>query len=268
MKNKTINLAIISTGGRARYVVDNLLRDSDRQAKVVAVFDTNAESIPPALELWQAKDAACCETAEAAIHHPGVDWVMIFSPNAFHKDAILESFRAGKHVFSEKPLATTIEDCVEINQAQKECGKLLMTGFVLRYAPAYRQAKAIFDSGVLGRILSINADENIYSGHGGYIMRSWRRDAEVSGPHLLEKCCHDFDLLNWFVGSLPSKVAAFGGLDFFRPENAELEKEFPPVAFFGAEGAIDPAPENAFLVEKSIRDNHVSILEYRNGVKV
>lgn len=52
------------------------------------------------------------------------------------------------------------------------------------------------------------ADELLSPSHGGYIMRNWRRFREQSGPHLLEKCCHDIDILNWIVGSLPSKVAA------------------------------------------------------------
>lgn len=73
--------------------------------------------------------------------------MMIFSPNAYHKEHILQAFAAGKHVFTEKPLATSIEDCQEIFEAYQKAGKLFATGFVLRYAPIYRKAYEILNSG-------------------------------------------------------------------------------------------------------------------------
>lgn len=101
---------------------------------------------------------------------PGVDWVMVFSPNAFHKQHILEGFAAGKNVFSEKPLATLIEDCKAIYDAGKTSGRVFATGFVLRYANIYRKAKELLDSGRFGRILTIEANEHLRPGHGGYII--------------------------------------------------------------------------------------------------
>ena len=56
-------------------------------------------------------------------------------------------------------------------------------------------------------------------------MRNWRRHKNLSGPHVLEKCCHDIDLLNWIVDSLPSKVSAFGGNDIFITENNHIKEK-------------------------------------------
>ena len=92
-----------------------------------------------------------------AVAFPGVEWVMVFSPNAFHGEAILEGFRMGKNVFSEKPLATTLEDCRAVYDAWRASGKLFATGFVLRYSPVYRKAKELLDSGSFGRLLSVDA---------------------------------------------------------------------------------------------------------------
>lgn len=58
-------------------------------------------------------------------------------------------------------------------------------------------------------------------------MGDWRRKTDLSGGHLLEKTCHDFDLMNWIINSKPQKVAFFGGLNFFVPENSERLEEFP-----------------------------------------
>jgi len=261
------NIAVIGTGSRASGVIANLLRDSGGQVKIVAVYDPDTALARKTLKLWHSPEAAVCASMEEAIRRDDVEWVMVFSPNAFHRAAIECAFAEGKHVFSEKPLATTIEDCQAIYDAHVRSGLLFMTGFVLRYAPLYRKAKEILDSGALGKILSINADENIDPAHGGYIMTGWRRHCAVSGPHLLEKCCHDLDLLNWFCQSLPSKVAAFGGLDFFTPTNEGLFHEMPPDTFTKWPNPHRTA-ENAFAVAKDILDTQVCILRYRNGVKV
>ena len=87
----------------------------------------------------------------------------------------MAAFKAGKNVFSEKPLATKVEDCQEIFEAHKKSGLLFATGFVLRYSKLYRKVKDLIVSGELGKVLSIDANENITPSHGGYIMMNWRR---------------------------------------------------------------------------------------------
>jgi len=263
---KTIGAAVIAAGGRSRGVISNLLRDSDRRVKILSLFDPDKAIARQALDGWKSPDTRLCDSYQEAIRTPGVDWVLIFSPNAFHKEQILEAFAAGKHVFSEKPMATTIEDCEAIYRAHHASGRIFSTGFVHRYAPIYRKTREILHSGHLGKILSIDANENISPEHGGYIMTNWRRHTKLAGPHILEKCCHDLDHLNWFVDSLPSRVVAFGGLNFFIPENRRYMDEFGKGTFvsWGDPHGVD-CP---FTSDKDLMDNYVSILEYRNGVRV
>lgn len=267
MGNREIGVAVLAAGGRSRSVVQHLLADGET-VRVRSVFDPDTSLAKQAVEQWGA-DARICDTCEEAIQADGVDWVMVFSPNAFHREHIIAGFEAGKHVFSEKPLATTIDDCRAIHDAHLRSGLLFATGFVLRYAPLYRKVKETLDAGTIGSILSIDADENISPAHGAYIMRNWRRVTALSGPHILEKCCHDLDLLNWFIGSVPSRAAAFGGLDFFVPANRELREKFRVDGISPFDGWVDPhAEECPFTSDKDIMDTLVSILHYRNGVKV
>lgn len=263
-----IGVAVIATGNRGRGVVNNLLRDG---VKVIvrSVYDPDMKLAAETAAFWKS-DAKVCSSYQEAIETAGVDWVMVFSPNAFHKEHIIAAFEAGKHVFAEKPLATKIEDCQAIYDAHRKSGLTFATGFVLRYAPIYRKVKELIDAGAIGRILSIDANENITPTHGGYIMKNWRRKTELAGPHILEKCCHDIDLINWFCSSLPSQVAAFGGLDFFTPENRHIDTKYRKAdgsSLFS--GWWDPHAEKcAFESDKDLMDNLVSILKYRNGIKV
>ena len=92
-------------------------------------------------------------------------------------------------------------------------------GFNLRRSPHYRKLKALLNDGVIGDVVSMDFNETLDFNLGGYIFGDWRRLRENSGPFLLEKCCHDIDLANWMLDSQATRVASFGGLNFFVPEN-------------------------------------------------
>ena len=263
---KSVKVAVLGCGNRAKKVINNLLRDSERRAEIAAVYDPDPAEMQNVKEFWGTPDAMECRSHDEAIGCPGVEWVMIFSPNAFHHDQILAAFKAGKHVFSEKPIGTTIKDCIDIYDAYKSSGKLFATGFVLRYGPIFRKVKELLDSGKFGHIISICAEENIPPYHGAYIMANWRRNTAMSGPHILEKCCHDLDLLNWYCKSLPSRVASFGGRDFFIPENEVLRDKYGHKIFekFRNIHGVD----SPFTSDKDLMDNQVAIIEYRNHVRV
>lgn len=265
-KTKQIGVAVIGAGCRGQCVISNLLNDSKRRVKVISMYDPDSAIAQSTLDLWKSPNAKICKTYQEAIKTPGVDWVMIFSPNAFHKEHIIAGFKAGKHVFSEKPLATSIEDCQAIYNAHQKSGLLFATGFVLRYAPIYRKAKELIESGRLGKILSIDANENITPAHGGYIMMNWRRNTKYAGPHILEKCCHDLDLINWFADSVPSRIAAFGGLNYFVPGNQHYMKKYGEKTF--ASWTDPHRVSSPFTSDKDLMDNQVAIMEYRNGIRV
>lgn len=262
-----IKVAVIAAGGRSKYVVSNLLRDSERNVEIVSVYDPDKEVAKDALEQWQSPATKICDSYDEAINFPGVTWVMVFSPNAYHCEHILAAFEAGKHVFTEKPLATSIEDCVKIRNAHAAHPELFFaTGFVLRYSKLYQMAKAKLVSGELGKLLAIQANENIAPAHGGYIMCNWRRYKSEAGPHILEKCCHDLDLINWFTESRPRYVTAFGSRRFFIPENNFLMEKYGDKTFVSW-----PDPhgiKNPFTGDGDMIDTQISAAEFENGIFV
>lgn len=95
---------------------------------------------------------------------------------------------SGKHVFTEKPIAISIDDCCKLEEAHEQAKHLkFATGFVLRHAPLYIEIQRLLLSGELGKVVSVEANEMLRPYHGGYIMRNWRRKAALAGPHILEK---------------------------------------------------------------------------------
>ena len=264
--DKKINVAVIACGSRSRGVVAKLLKDSNGNVNVLTVYDPDRAVAKRALAEWGSPDTKICRSYKEAINFPGIDWVMVFSPNAYHKEHIMAGFAAGKHVFTEKPLATKIDDCRKIYEESKKVNVKFATGFVLRYSPIYRKVKALLSSGEFGYLIAVDANENIQPHHGAYIMQNWRRLTKYAGPHILEKCTHDLDLLNWFVDSLPARVASFGGLDFFIPENQKLMDKYGEKFFCKWDDPHSVA--TPFTADKDLKDNQVAIMEYRNKVRV
>ncbi len=118
-------------------------------------------------------------------------------------------------------------------------------------------------------------NETVGFNHGGYIMGDWRRLRKNAGTHLLEKCSHDIDLACWMVESLPQRVASFGGLNFFVPENEKRIKEVgrdprPDSRYSGREAYLawqGLVAENPFTSDKDIFDNQVAIIEFNNAAR-
>jgi predicted dehydrogenase len=92
---------------------------------------------------------------------------------------------------------------------------------VLRYTPFYSGLKQIIDSGRLGRIVAVKHAENIGNFHmaHSFVRGNWRNDS-LSSPIIMQKSCHDLDILLWLTGAHCTKVAAFGSLSFFKESNA------------------------------------------------
>lgn len=256
--------SVIGCGKRSRALLEHLFAGGRDDIRLKGVFDPDVERARGVLAAGRAEAGVIYESEEALFADAETEWVMVASPNHLHHAHITAAFAAGKHVFAEKPLATTIEDCQAIVRAHAASGLRFATGFVLRYSLLYRKAKELLESGTIGRIVSIDANENISPGHGGHIMINWRRYADLSGGHIVEKCCHDIDLLHWFVGSVPHKVCAFAGQNMYTPENEALFKLQKD-----GKSAYQPwyAEGNPFTSDNTIEDNLVAIMEYRNGVR-
>lgn len=264
---KTVKIAVIGCGARAHVVVNHLLREGNGRIEIGSLHDPDREMMTEKARLWNAGSVLCCNSYQEAIAAPGIEWVMVCSPNCAHKEHILAAFAAGKHVFAEKPLATAMEECRTIHAAHQQSGRLFATGFVLRYAPLYLKVRELLNSGRFGYIVAIDASESIRPEHGGLIMAGWRRHRSVSGPHLLEKCCHDLDLLNWFAGALPVRAAAFGGRNFFISANAKISRKYGDLTF-QKWSRFDPHTIGSpFTDDTDLMDNTVSILEFGNQVR-
>jgi len=149
------------------------------------------------------------------------DVCFICTQDNMHVEPALLAMEKGYHVFLEKPMAVTPSDCLLLGEAAKKYNRRIMTGHVLRYTAFFAQIKAWLDEGKIGRLMSIQHNENVSFWHQAhsYVRGNWRNTL-LSSPMILAKSCHDLDLMFWFAGSEPVKVSSFGKLSHFKESEA------------------------------------------------
>lgn len=262
-----VGIGLIGCGGMGMSVARKLLA-LDKPLEVRGIFDPDERSIKSA-RAEITTDPFVFDSYSDLVSSPEIDWVMIASWNCFHKEQTVASFDAGKHVFCQKPLATTMEDAKSMFDSWRQANRMFNLGFSLRYSNHYRRIRSMLDEGVLGDLISFEFNETLDFNHGGYIMGDWRRLQRNAGTHLLEKCCHDIDLANWMVGSRARRVASFGGLNFFTTKNQNrigaIGKSREGEKAYSAWKGLEK--HNPFTSNKDINDNQVVIIEYENGVR-
>jgi len=150
---------------------------------------------------------------------PNIDVVIISTRHASHAQIVLEALAAGKHVFVEKPMTTTVEDAQKIEAKAAETGLVVRVGFNRRFSP-YLQAmkRAIGSDGMKMFAVRVNI---------GMIPHDWSNTLEEGG-RLLGEGVHFFDLCNWFMGAEPVSLAAMlvGESSVTNP-NAVVQVRYP-----------------------------------------
>lgn len=150
------------------------------------------------------------------------DALIISTQDASHyeitKQAILTGYRI---ILLEKPVSGVKDEYTELRDLAKEHNVLLIICHVLRYSNYYSKIKEIISSGKIGDIVTIKQTENVGYFHfaHSYVRGNWR-DEFTSTPSIMAKCCHDIDLIAWFMDSPCVSVSSVGSLNHFRKENA------------------------------------------------
>lgn len=211
-------VAFIGTGGRSQIYAE-VYQASD-EIEIVGLADPNADHRTaliartglapgtPGFSDWRDMLDATRE----------LDGLVICTPNYLHAEQAVACLELGVPIALEKPLATTQEDCERIIEAERSTGGRVLLGFVLRSTPFYSKIRELLSSGAIGQIVSIQADELVGLGTTSVIYRSsWRRHSETSGGSMLEKACHDMDILNWMMGCRPLSLNSYGASPVFAP---------------------------------------------------
>ena len=152
------------------------------------------------------------------------DAAIIATMDRDHYGHVMQALDCGYDILLEKPISPDPRECIAIEEKANALGRKITVCHVLRYTNFFMQIKEILDSGELGKVVAIKHSENIGNFHmaHSFVRGNWR-NSHLSSPIILQKSCHDLDILLWLTGAHCTKVAAFGSLAYFKESNAPAD---------------------------------------------
>lgn len=134
---------------------------------------------------------------------PDVDVVYIGTPNALHAEQAIAAARAGKHVFCDKPLATSVEEAERVLEACREAGAKLGINFQTRHHEGFAEARRLLADGAIGDVLVAQLEVSA----GAAPLKGWRTDPELAGLGSINNIgVHAYDLLRYLLGAEVAEV--------------------------------------------------------------
>ncbi|MGG1878943.1 Gfo/Idh/MocA family oxidoreductase [Paenibacillus cisolokensis] len=229
------------------------------------------------------------------------DAVIISSMDRDHYKQTMAALELGYDILLEKPISPSPEECLKIQEKADEKGRKVIVCHVLRYTNFFAEIKKIIDSQQLGKVITIQHNENIGNFHmaHSFVRGNWRR-SDLASPIIMQKSCHDMDILSWLVDSGAKRISSYGGLAYFKEENApvgsaercldckvaadcrfDARKAYLPVrgqwpaaavaADQSEEGllkALETGPYGrcVYKLDNDVCDHQVTLIEFKNGV--
>ncbi|MCR5311230.1 MAG: Gfo/Idh/MocA family oxidoreductase [Lachnospiraceae bacterium] len=215
-----MKLALIGAGQRGMIYAQYASEKGG--AEIASVVDINPEKLKIACEKFSVPPEMAFSDAEEFFKKGKIaDALIISTMDRDHYRQAMAAIDLGYDILLEKPISPNVRECIEIRDKAKEKGVNIVVCHVLRYTRFFSAIKQVIDSGELGRVITIQHAENVGNFHmaHSFVSGNWR-NSDTSSPIIMQKSCHDLDILLWLVGSNAKKISSFGNLAFFRKENA------------------------------------------------
>ncbi|MGC4100981.1 Gfo/Idh/MocA family protein [Ferruginibacter sp.] len=202
---KKLNIALCGLGRYAGYLADGL--QESKYCKLVGLVT----GTPEKAESWgkkyniPAKNIYNYQNFDSISSNKDIDVVYIVLPNAMHKEYVLRTAKAGKHVFVEKPMALNEQDCIEMTEACKKAGVQLAIGYRLHFEPHHLEIKRMGQEKVFGQVRLIE----VSLGYKTSDPKEWRLNkAMAGGGPLMNIGLYCVQASRYVLGEEPLSVTA------------------------------------------------------------
>ena len=215
-----VGIVLLGIGQRGSLYAEYASKNSN--VKIVALCDSNEQTLKKYAEIYGIPDSMCF-TDENALFGSGklAETIAISTLDKSHYSEAVRAIELGYDILLEKPISPSAEEVEDLRKRAVEKGVKIAVCHVLRYTPFFMKLKELVDDKVVGDVININHTENVGYWHMAHsFVRGNFRNAEETSPMILQKCCHDFDILGWLAGGKCEYVSSIGDLTFFKPENA------------------------------------------------
>lgn len=210
MAGTTVRLGVLGLHNHYHiYPMAEYLRRGINGVQLVAVYDERKELAEDFAKAYNVPDVH--GSREDLLSQPELDAVLVMSYTASHHDDVLACAKCHKHILLDKPIAVNSREAMQMVQAAEEANVVFMMAYLIRYLPAYKKAKELIQSGVIGRPLTMKISircplgfirDNPNATHPG-----WYTDPKRGGAGgFLDHGIHYADAMRFLLGSEPVKV--------------------------------------------------------------
>ena len=218
--------AQIGTGGRARFFYEAVAATYNETSEMVAFCDLSQTRMDYANRLLTELGAKPVPTYhytkfDDMLDETKPDYLIVTSVDRTHHDYIIRAMEKGYDVITEKPMTIDEEKTQAIIDCQKRTGRSLRVTFNYRYSPHSTKIRELIMTDTIGDVFSVHFEWLLNTQHGADYFRRWHRNKINSGGLLVHKSTHHFDLVNFWLGTSPDRVFAYGDLKFYGMKNAE-----------------------------------------------
>ena len=251
-----MKLGVIGFGERLRHMVNDCMRVAAPDLAVVCAIDPDEEAVRGALPEKDAKAVRFVHSVEE-MAESGVDAIAVGTRCNLHAVYAIEVADTGLPLFLEKPIATTMEDAIELESAFEVSKSEVVVSFPLRASPLCARVKSLLEEGAIGIPQHVMAKN--YVPYGDVYFNSWYRDFEVTRGLFLQKATHDFDYLSHCLRSPIVRVAAMKSCGrVYRDSNLSGEMPNEDCALYEKLGT----PEGGMN-----EDSSSALIEFENGAQ-
>lgn len=219
---KQVTAVLLGAGDRGAHAYGDYAMDNPNEVKFVAVADPDPSRRGNFADNHGIPVNHRYNSWEEVLNQSKLaDVMVICMQDRMHFQPTIQALSAGYHILLEKPMSPNPKECVEMVQAAEKNRRLLSICHVLRYSPFWSSLKKRINRGDIGEVVSIQLNENVgylHMAH-SFVRGNWR-NSDLSSPMILQKSCHDMDILSWLIDRPCKYVSSFGSLKFFREENA------------------------------------------------
>ena len=199
---KQITVAIAGLGSRGLDAYARYADEAPDEMKIVAVADILPDRVERAAKKYNVPADRCFASAEEMFEQEKLaDAAFICTMDQDHYREAKAALLKGYDLLLEKPVSPNMDECRELAALAEKLGRKVIVGHVLRYTPFYCRLKAVLDEGTIGEVVSVQAIEKVCYWHQAhsFVRGNWRNSG-TSSAMILQKCCHDMDILLWLTG--------------------------------------------------------------------
>ncbi|WP_235885404.1 Gfo/Idh/MocA family protein [Paenibacillus cymbidii] len=207
-----MNLGVIGYGLRIKGMVQAIIAN-EPACRLTAIVDPRQDEIRNQLNEKERNAVRFYSTPEEMLESAELDGVLIGTRCSLHTQMALKVLPTGIPLFLEKPVATTMEDLLQLKRGWETARSPVLVSFPLSLSKLVLLSKEIVDSGKIGTVEHVQAVNNVP--YGGVYFHAWYRDENETGGLFLQKATHDFDYITSILQLKPVSICAMTSKQIF-----------------------------------------------------